>query len=289
VSRPREPALGTAILRLLAHRIDSWGVGLILALLALSLHDALTWRALPLAGLIVASYWLAYALNDYFDAPFDALDPAKAQGNPFVRFPPAPRRARAAFALATLALAAGFALFGVRGLAGGGLSLLVAWAYSAPPLRLKRRPGLDLLTHSLFVQTYTYFLCLLVIDAAWGPLDLLLLSVNFLASLSGQLAQQVRDFGIDSRTDGNFATRVGRRWAGWCLRTVTLLLVLLVMTGFGLRLLPLTLAPFALAFAPTAALRIGPQGAPRPTRWIAWATGASIVWAAVLAVLAIFF
>jgi 4-hydroxybenzoate polyprenyltransferase len=260
----------------------------VIALLALSLHQALTWRSLPLAGWIVASYWLAYALNDFFDAPHDAAEPAKARGNPFVRFPPDRRRALVAFVLATGALAAGFATLGARGLVGGGFSLLVAWAYSAPPVRLKSRPGLDLLTHSLFVQTYTYFLCLLVIDAEWEPLDFLLLGVNFLASLSGQLAQQVRDFDVDARTDTNFATRVGRRSTAWSLRVVTALLALAVLAGFALRLLPWSFSPFAIAFAPTAALRMGSHRSGRPATWIALATGASILWAAVLAVLAIF-
>lgn len=270
-------------MRLLAYRIDAWGVGGIVALLALQIHGRIGWDTAALPLLIVASYWLAYLLNDFFDAPHDAREPAKAGRNLFVRFAVDRRRAAIGFAIATGLVALGFAAFGLSGLAGGAVSLAAAWAYSSPPLRLKSRPGLDLATHGLFVQTYTYFLCLLVIDAEWMPIDGLILGINFLASLSGQLAQQVRDFEVDSRTDVNFATTVGLRTTAWSLRAVTTCLVLLVALGFGFRWLHWTLIPFAIAFVPTAALRIVNHEARRPRRWITVATGASIFWAALLA------
>ena len=285
----QQPGSATAaIVRLLLYRIDAWGVGGIIAVLALALHGRVEAATAPLPLLIVASYWLAYTLNDFFDAPYDAAEAGKARRNPFVRFAVDRRRAKALLLLATAALAAGFAAFGIRGLIGGGISLAAAWAYSSPPLRLKSRPGLDLLAHSLFVQTYTYFLCLLVIDAEWLAVDVLILSINFLASLSGQLAQQVRDFEVDSRNDANFATTVGLRATAWSLRGVTACLVALVTLGFTLRLLHLSFIPFAIAFLPTAALRIWNHKARRPGRWIAVATGASIVWAAVLAAWTLF-
>jgi hypothetical protein len=77
------------------------------------------------------------------------------------------------------------------------VSGLVAWAYSAPPLRLKMRPGLDLLTHALFVQTFPYVVSLVLIRARWGLLDWVLLAILFLASLTAQLEQQARDFVVD--------------------------------------------------------------------------------------------
>jgi chlorophyll synthase len=279
--RPGRPA--AAIVRLLAYRIDAWGVGAIVALLALQIHGRIELGTAALPFLVVASYWLAYTLNDFFDAPHDALEPAKAERNLFVRYAVDRRRAALGFAIATGLLALGFAAFGLRGLLGGAVSLAAAWAYSSPPLRLKSRPGLDLATHCIFVQTYTYFLCLLVIDAEWLPIDALILGINFLASLSGQLAQQVRDFEVDSRSDVNFATTVGLRATAWSLRGVTASLVILVAFGFGFRWLHWTLLPFALAFLPTAALRIGNHEARRPRRWITVATGASIFWAALLA------
>jgi 4-hydroxybenzoate polyprenyltransferase len=83
------------------------------------------------------------------------------------------------------------------------------WAYSAPPLRLKSRPGFDLLSHALFVQTWPYLICIWLTGSVWTRLDSILIGICFLTSLSGQLNQQVRDFDVDTRTDTNFATRVG--------------------------------------------------------------------------------
>jgi 4-hydroxybenzoate polyprenyltransferase len=54
--------------------------------------------------------------------------------------------------LAGLAIA--FGQFGWIGWLLWVVSCFIAWAYSAPPLRLKMRPGFDLLTHAMFVQTF---------------------------------------------------------------------------------------------------------------------------------------
>jgi 4-hydroxybenzoate polyprenyltransferase len=83
-----------------------------------------------------------------------------------------------------------------------------------------------------------------------------MLVINFLASLSGQLAQQVRDFDVDVRTDTNFATTVGRPAARTCLRAATAALVLAVITGFLTGALPLVLAPLPLAFTFSAVHRL---------------------------------
>jgi chlorophyll synthase len=154
-----------------------------------------------------------------------------------------------------------FASFGLDGVLLFAVCVFVIWAYSAPPLRLKSRPGLDLLTHALFVQTFAYLMCLLLIGARWTALDAMLLGVNFLASLSGQLSQQIRDFDLDVRTEANFSTRVGLEAAMVCRRAATGVLVALVIAGLIAGIVPLLLVPIALTFAPATLHRLG---SPRP-------------------------
>jgi len=249
------------------HRIDAWGVALIVCSIALLVHDAVTPRNLLLVLAVTAAYGLGYAVNDYFDSPFDAQEAGKARHNFFVRHRLSPRRARAVFAAAVAVPLGVFASFGVRGLLVAATCVLVIWAYSAPPLRLKSRPGLDLLTHALFVQTFAYFICVFLTGAGWLRADAWLLAINFLASLSGQLAQQVRDFDLDSRTDVNFATTVGLPATATCLQGTTLAVVVTGVAGFVVGALPLILAPLALGFGFAAARRMrGGERLPSPAQ-----------------------
>ena len=55
-------------------------------------------------------------------------------------------------------------------------------------MRLKSRPGLDLVTHGFFVLTFPYLMALLLVELSWTRLDWLLLGLVFLASVSGQLS-----------------------------------------------------------------------------------------------------
>ncbi len=56
------------------HRIDAWGVALVVCALALVTHDAVTGTTLILMFTVGLAYWLGYTVNDFFDAPFDAKD-----------------------------------------------------------------------------------------------------------------------------------------------------------------------------------------------------------------------
>jgi 4-hydroxybenzoate polyprenyltransferase len=131
-----------------------------------------------------------------------------------------------------------------------GVSVFVMWTYSAPPVRLKSRPGLDLLTHALFVQTWPYLICLWLTGATWTHLDGILLSICFLTSLGGQLNQQVRDFAVDTLTDTNFATRVGLANAILVLRSVTLAMVILCLLAVSAGSIPWLFIPLGLLGLP---------------------------------------
>lgn len=93
--------------------------------------------------------WLAVlAVNDAYDLESDRVNPRKAD-SPLVsgRVPPraARRIAAAASALTVLAAVPLGALFA----AGTALVVLLGWAYSAPPVRLKARPGADLAANAV--------------------------------------------------------------------------------------------------------------------------------------------
>ena len=164
------------------------------------------------------------------------------------------------FGFTAAVLLFGYGSFGARGFQVFPGCIIAMLAYSAPPLRLKSRPGLDLLSHAFFIQSLPYLICVYLIGGVWGRIDWALLAVNFLASLSGQLAQQVRDFDVDSRTDTNFATLVGLRVTGCCLQGATGLLGVIVIATFSAGILPLSLAPLALTFAPAMWSRLRGRG-----------------------------
>ena len=277
-----QSALGADVARAALHRIDAWGVALIVCSIALLVHDAVTPANLALVLAVTAAYGLGYAVNDYFDAPLDAQDADKARTNVFVRHPLRPSRAKALFFGAAALPLGVLASFGARGVLVAAVCVGVIWAYSAPPLRLKTRPGLDLLTHALFVQTYAYFMCVFLAGAEWLRIDAWLLAINFLASLSGQLAQQVRDFGLDSRTERNFATTVGLPTAATCLRVGTGALVVTVVAGFVVGALPWLLAPIALGFGFATAHRLAGGKPLRSSAQVALPTVAALAYTGVL-------
>ena len=252
------------IFRAIIHRMDAWGVAMIVSSLAVVVHDAAGLRALLLVTAIGAMYAFAYALNDYFDAPKDALDPQKLRTNPFATGLISGRQARIGLGLALGSLLIGFAYFSSFAIAALMLFLLVAWAYSAPPLRLKSRPGIDLLTHALFVQTYPYLITALILGERWLALDTLLVLLNFLASASGQLDQQVRDFEVDRRTDRNLTTTLGLPAAKTAMVIATTGTVLAAVAAFSLGRAPAALLPFVLLPAPVFALRLISPSRSRP-------------------------
>ncbi len=243
------------------HRMDAWGVALIVASLPLIVHDLVEPSSLLLVLAITAMYAFAYALNDYFDAPYDAYDARKSLTNPFVYSSVSRRTTTIAMCLVLGFLVAVFSAFSIAGLASLALFLAVAWGYSSPPLRLKSRPGIDLLTHAVFVQSYPYAVMVLLIGTGWVRADSALVAINFLGSLTGQLAQQVRDFEVDSRTDSNLATAIGRGPTRFLLRAATAATMLTVAISLIVGAVPLQLLPLAIVAFPRFALRFVPDRA----------------------------
>jgi 4-hydroxybenzoate polyprenyltransferase len=125
------------------------------------------------------------------------------------------------------------------------------WAYSAPPWRLKSRPGWDLLIHALFVLTWPYAVCLWLSNATWTTLDSILIAGCFLVSLNSQLNQQIRDFEVDSRTDTNFTTRFGLSRSILFLKASTIAVIVLFLLAIITGNIPWLLLPFGLGLLPS--------------------------------------
>lgn len=257
-------------IRLLLNHMDAWGTTLIIAALALLIHDAIDATSLFLLLALTAGYWLAFALNDYFDAPFDRVDPVKAARNVFVGGGMSRKKGLFGLAGVSAFLFIAFAQFGARGYLTLVVSLFIMWGYSAPPLRFKSRPGLDLLIHAVFVETFPYFICLFLIGAEWGRLDYVMLLILFLSSLAAQLEQQIRDFDVDVRTGRTFATVVGLKRTRLLLRVVTAGLVLVALANLLNGTIPLFIAAFGLITLPIILHRLlHPRSeAPRPEKLV---------------------
>ncbi len=236
--------------KLFLNHMDAWGLTLTIAFVCLAIHDAISWRNLGLLAALTGLCWVSFAYNDYHDAPFDAQDRKKARRNFFVSTPIPHYWGMTALIAIVAILFAAFAGFGWAGLLVLSLSVLALWAYSAPPLRLKRRPGLDLLTHAAFVQTAPYLATLIVIETPWTPLDYMMLIIFVLSSLAGQLEQQARDFEVDSLTETNFAIWIGLKPTIAFLRIVTAALIIIAAVNIYLGAVPAYLVPFALIALP---------------------------------------
>ncbi|OBB89957.1 hypothetical protein A5782_17120 [Mycobacterium sp. 852002-40037_SCH5390672] len=97
------------------------------------------------------SCWLfAFVVNDIVDLPGDRNDPTRARSPLVTGSVPLPVAKLVAAASAVLAIAAG-AVAGPVFAAMAVVALTISWAYSAPPLRFKNRPGCDIAVCSFAV------------------------------------------------------------------------------------------------------------------------------------------
>ncbi len=236
--------------QLLFNHKDAWGVTLGITLVCLITHQAITASSLLLALAITVAYWLGFAVNDYCDADFDRLDETKAARNFFVKIRPRRQTLLAVVGIILLAILAVLFPYGWRGAIIFFLSGFIVWSYSAPPLRLKKRPGVDLLVHAIFVQTYPYLLCLFLLQLQINALDIVLLPIFLLSSLAAQLEQQARDYEVDRLTEGNFTTRFGQRNTVLMLRLCTAALIVVFLYGVLSGAIPHYLIPLGMIVFP---------------------------------------
>ncbi|MCA0456406.1 MAG: UbiA family prenyltransferase [Chloroflexi bacterium] len=235
---------------LIFNHADAWGITLIIGIVALIGHESFKVELLGVPVVMAFCYWLGFAVNDYFDAPFDAQEAKKGARNFFVGVKLSRLNAGILFAGISVALGVFFAQFGVKGLLVVACGLLAIWAYSAPPLRLKSRPIADLLMHMFFVQTFPYLATMLLVGLEWSRLDTALVSIFVLTSLSAQLEQQIRDYAVDVLTDHNFTVTFGRQVSSRLMLAASGTLIVLFAYYILAGILPLFILPFGLIFLP---------------------------------------
>ncbi len=245
----------------------------------LLVHDAFSRASIHLLLTVVGFYWLAFALNDWYDAPHDAMDYEKGARNFFVAVALSKWQMGLFVAVVTGLLLPGIVQFGWRGWLLLGIGLGVMWAYSAPPLRLKSRPGLDLLTPMLFVESFPYWMMLFLLGMTWGKLDWALLAFALLGSLTAQLEQQARDYEIDRLTDRNFTTTVGLGVNMRLLRGATGVMLVLGVMGPLVGVIPWYFVPFELLALPVLVRRfLRPDWRPRSQRLVYLLAGLAAVY-----------
>jgi chlorophyll synthase len=235
---------------LVTARVAGWGQATTAAGIGLILHDAVTLRSTLLIAGVAVMYWLGFAINDYCDAPSDAPDEYKRRHNPFVgnHF-----NHRTMIGVVIALLASVLVLFVSFGLAGLGLYVLgsvAMWAYSAPPLRIKNRPGSDLLFPAVFGVVFPYLVPLILIRAPFSAGDGYLLAIGVLAGIAGQLRQQLRDFEIDSLSQVTFTTTFGVATASRLLCVIVAAISLWLLAALWTRTLPMTFVPLAAISVP---------------------------------------
>ncbi|MPZ26789.1 MAG: hypothetical protein GEV12_10115 [Micromonosporaceae bacterium] len=138
MSRPRFWLLSVAAMQLgfvlATHRVLPRGTELVSLLHAMLVTGPLLWLAV-------------LSVNDAYDLDSDRNNPRKA-ASPLVRGSITPRAAVGVGAAASLAAVLGAVPLGGQFALGTALTLVLGWAYSAPPLRLKARAGADVLANA---------------------------------------------------------------------------------------------------------------------------------------------
>jgi lycopene elongase/hydratase (dihydrobisanhydrobacterioruberin-forming) len=258
-----------ALRLLFTNHSDAWGMTFVILSLFFIIHDTITVKNITLMLSITAMYWLGFAVNDYYDVRYDALDVTKAQRNAFMLQPTIKPMFKLLAAIVMFGAFTGFAQYGWQGVLLFTFSLLILWTYSAPPLRLKSRPIFDLVTHTLFVETYPYSLCLLLIEMQPLMLDAVMLTFFALSSLGAQLEQQIRDVDSDARLERTFTTVYGAHISSTLLKIASAGLFAVGLIGLFVRIIPLWMLPFLVIGTPAVLHRFfRATDAPRPERLI---------------------
>jgi len=177
-----------------ASRLKGWRAYMWMGLLGL-LQGEPSFQAVALAVYSLASYLAtAFAVNNFFDAESDALNPRK--NNPFVK-----GCGKSAVHLVTANQAVAFLLVAAcaptPSLAAYAAAVLLAVAYSAPPFRLKGAAGLDLLSHIFYFGVLPFYFGAALVGAEASP------TAFYTASILGAYSAflQLRNLNEDKEFD----------------------------------------------------------------------------------------
>lgn len=199
-----------------------------------NLTDLFTSSPLYLALIVVfAAQTFLFASNDYFDRHIDVLDEKKSLRNPICNERVTTKEVWTlliATAIISLVVSLFFSLFAFLITA---FALFVFYFYTAEPLRFKNKVGADVLSHGIFINTFPYFFCLVVLwDFSSGTV--FLLAVLMMRSAIAQLLQEIRDYEVDKKVERNTVTTLGQR------KTVRIVFVIYLAIFFSTLILLVT-------------------------------------------------
>ncbi|MEM9953843.1 MAG: prenyltransferase [Chloroflexota bacterium] len=181
------------------------------ALIATNQSDAtLDWRLLPVTIANILAMVFAFMINDVIDAPDDARNPVKTQSNVISQGLLSVREAGLVCVTVFVSSAILFAQGGLWSLIVGLTTLILSFLYSAPVVRLKARPIVDVLSHVLMLSALLLISGYVVYDTTISTGWWVIFGVSF-ASAYGQFYNQVDDFEIDKVAGlNNTAMLLGR-------------------------------------------------------------------------------
>jgi len=199
-----------------------------------NLTDLFTSSPLYLALIVVfATQIFLFASNDYFDRHIDTLDEKKRLRNPICTGRVTTKEVwmlLIATAIISLVASLFFSFFAFLFTA---FALFVFYFYTAEPLRLKNKVGVDVLSHGIFINTFPYFFCLVALwDFSIGAV--FLLAILMMRSAIAQLLQEIRDYEVDKKVERNTVVALGQRKTIWIIfiiyLTITISTLVLLAT-----------------------------------------------------------
>lgn len=203
-------------------------------LLAVNQSDtSLDWRLLFVTVANILAMTFAFMINDVVDAPDDALDPIKTKSNVIsqglLNYQEGYFVAGGFFFFSAIL----FFLSGWLSFLAGISTLILSYAYSAPPLRLKARPIVDVLSHILMLSSLIILSGYLVYDVSPDKAWWVIVAVT-MASAYGQFYNQLDDFETDKRAKlRNTAMLIGKRNTVFAM----ILSAVLTVASFGISII----------------------------------------------------
>ena len=181
--------------------------------------------------LVLVANWLAvtfaFMINDVEDAPDDALNPAKRTRNPVAAGILSSFHGYTASWIVAAAAAILYSFLNVAAFRLGIACLVLGVLYSWRPVRLKRIPLIDLLSHSLLLAGLQ-LLCAHFAFAPGGDVGRWLPPFVFVTAISvyGQLFNEVRDLDFDRKACLTHTAAV-------CGRTIAQILMVCALMAAG--------------------------------------------------------
>ena len=221
-------------------------IGFILGMSSLELSSYIV----PLLTFVVSTFCIlsfTFALNNYYDADSDRENPRRMHINAIASGKISKQTGiflNTAFVIIPLVISM---LFKIEVFLFCVLLLVWMWAYSSPPLRLKGRPGLDVIWHF-----FAFVLLILWGSLIAGSIDLInwLVAISFgIWSLIAQVWNHISDYSFDK--DSGTATFAV--WAGLDTAKTALKMIVLLHTIF---LIPLIVL-YSLSYLSTIVILIG--------------------------------